>query len=182
MKTTPLFAALLACGLAVGTARAASTMSRDEYNAQKERVESEYKAARKSCDGLSGNGKDVCVEEAKGHEKVGLAELDYRQDPTASHREKLAEARADARYAVAKEKCDDLSGNPKDVCVKEAKADRAKAMADARADHDVGNARNDAANTKRDAQYDVAVEKCDALAGDAKTNCVAEAKARYGKR
>jgi hypothetical protein len=35
-------------------------------------------------------------------------------------------AKVDADYAVAKEKCDDFSGNAKDVCVKEAKAAQVK--------------------------------------------------------
>jgi hypothetical protein len=34
---------------------------------------------------------------------------------------------------------------------------------------------------KRDANYKVAIEKCDALAGDAKSSCVASAKTTYGK-
>jgi hypothetical protein len=183
MQTRKLsaFSAALACCASLGIAHAASTMTKDEYSAQKTRVEADYKAARNACDTSSGNAKDICVEEAKGHEKVALAELDYKRDATDRNREKVAEARADATYNVAKEKCDDLSGNPKDVCVKEAKAVRAKALADAKANKEVSNARADAANDKREADYKVAVEKCDALAGDAKASCVAEAKARYGK-
>ena len=34
---------------------------------------------------------------------------------------------------------------------------------------------------KRDANYKVAIEKCDALAGAAKDACVSNAKAQYGK-
>jgi len=41
--------------------------------------------------------------------------------------------------------------------------------------------RKDAAGDKRDAEYAVAIEKCDALAGDAKSTCVGSAKSRYGK-
>jgi hypothetical protein len=33
---------------------------------------------------------------------------------------------------VAKERCDDKSGNPKDICVEEAKAAQATAKADAK--------------------------------------------------
>jgi hypothetical protein len=39
----------------------------------------------------------------------------------------------------------------------------------------------DASAEKRDANYKVAAEKCDALAGDAKSACIADAKARFGK-
>jgi len=179
-KLTALSAAL-ACCTALGIAHAASTITREEYSVQKARVEADYSDARKACDAVSGNAKDVCVEEAKGHQKVAMAELDVRQDPNANNREKLAETRADASYNIAKEKCDDLAGNQKDVCLKEAKAARAKALADARANREVGEARADAASEKRKADYKVAVEKCDALSGDAKASCVADARARYGK-
>lgn len=183
MKTLKLTAisAALACCASLGVAHAASTMSKEEYSAQKSRIEADYKNARKACDGVSGNAKDVCVEEAKAKEKVAKAELEFQSDATARNRQQLAETKADAAYNVAKERCDDLAGNPKDVCVKEAKATRAKALADAKANKEVSAARSDAADDKRDAEYKVAVEKCDALAGDAKASCIASAKARFGK-
>jgi len=34
---------------------------------------------------------------------------------------------------------------------------------------------------KKDADYKVAKEKCDALSGQAKDNCVAQAKLKFGK-
>ena len=36
-------------------------------------------------------------------------------------------------------------------------------------------------DAKRDADYKVAAEKCDAATGDAKASCMAAAKAKYGK-
>jgi hypothetical protein len=41
--------------------------------------------------------------------------------------------------------------------------------------------RHEATKDKRDADYKVAIEKCDALAGPAKDSCVSGAKAQYGK-
>jgi hypothetical protein len=93
----------------------------------------------------------------------------------------VAVAKAESTYAVAKERCDDLTGNPKAVCVKEAKAVEVKALADAKMGKEIGEARKDAAVDKRDADYKVAIEKCDAMAGDAKSSCVANAKTTYGK-
>ncbi len=40
--------------------------------------------------------------------------------------------------------------------------------------------RKDAASAKRDADYVAAKERCDAFAGNAKTHCLNEAKARFG--
>ena len=45
----------------------------------------------------------------------------------------------------------------------------------------MGSARADARDDKRDADYKVAIEKCEALAGDAKSSCVMQAKAMAGK-
>ena len=86
------------------------------------------RADKAACDALSGNAKDVCVEEAKGKEKVAKAEAEAAYKNTPKAREKARVARADAAYEVAKEKCDDLAGNAKDVCVKEAKAAHVKAQ------------------------------------------------------
>jgi hypothetical protein len=159
----------------------AADLPKEQYQAEKSRIESDYKAGRQSCDSLSGNAKDVCVEEAKGKEKVAIAELEYQRTPTPANNERITKARADATYAAAKERCDDLSGNQKDVCVKEAKAARAQADADAKANRKVGETRSEAVSDKRDAQYKAEVERCDALAGDAKSSCVNSAKAKFGK-
>jgi len=90
-------------------------------------------------------------------------------------------AKAESNYAVAKEKCDDKSGNDKDVCVKEAKAIEAKALADVKMNKKIAAAVKDDLQTKRDAEYKVSLEKCDALSGDANSNCVASAKNSFGK-
>jgi hypothetical protein len=42
-------------------------------------------------------------------------------------------------------------------------------------------ARKDAHEDTRDAQYKVAVEKCDAMGGAAKDQCVKDAKVHYGR-
>jgi len=121
--------ALLGCSVAL-TAAHAATMTKEEASAEKTRIETEYKADRKACDAMKGNARDVCVEQAKGKEKVARAELDYKQDASERHRGKVEQAKADAQYAVAKEKCDDLAGEQKDACVKDAKAAKARADAD----------------------------------------------------
>ena len=159
----------------------AANISKADYTAGKARISASYKADRAACDAQSGNAKDVCVQEAKAKEKVARAELEYSHTGKTTDRNKVLVARAESAYAVAKERCDDLSGNAKDGCVKEAKAVEIKALADAKLGKEIGDAKQDAASEKLDADYKVAVEKCDALAGDAKNNCVAAAKARFGK-
>jgi hypothetical protein len=174
-------AAAFACALCSAPTLFAAPVTNDEYKAAKNRIGAEYKDAKATCDKLSDNAKDICIQEAKGHEKVARAELEYNRSGKPGDASKLATVRADAAYAVAKEKCDDRSGNDKDVCVKQAKTDHTKALADAKANSKVAAARKDASEDKRDAEYNLAKEKCDALAGDAKSSCLATAKSRFGK-
>ena len=175
-KTSLLVAALLVLPVAQ-----AATMSKAEYKADKTRISADYKAYKAACASLAGNAKDICVEEAKAKEKVARAELEYSYSGKPGDQTKVLVAKAKSAYAVAKEKCDDKSGNDKNVCVKEAKAVETKALADAKMGKQIGEAKKDAAEEKRDADYKVAVEKCDAMAGDAKASCIAAAKAKFGK-
>lgn len=92
-----------------------------------------------------------------------------------------ANAKDQTKVAVAKEKCDDQSGNDKDVCVKAAKAIEVRGLADAKMGKKIDEAKSDAAQSKTDADYKLAAEKCDAIAGDAKTSCMNAAKSRFGK-
>ena len=175
-KSAIAVAALLALPLAQAT-----NLSKDEYKAGKTRISAEYKAAKAACASMTDNAKDICKEEAKAHEKVALAENEYSYTGKQADERKVRTVMADTSYAVAKERCDDLKGNPKDVCVKEAKAVHIKALADVKMDKKVANAGQDSMDAKRDADYKVATEKCDAATGDVKASCIAAAKAKYGK-
>lgn len=160
---------------------AAGTMSKAEMNSAKDRIAADYKAEKAMCDKFSSNEKDVCLEQAKGKERVARAELTWKDTGLAKDANKLAVAKADANYEVAKEMCDDKAGNVKDVCVTEAKATHTKALSEAKMDKKIVSAVKDTAEDKRDADYKVAAEKCDSLAGEAKASCVSAAKARFNK-
>ncbi|WP_302175050.1 hypothetical protein [uncultured Hydrogenophaga sp.] len=179
--TRTLPAILLTASLLALTVAHAAPMSKVDYKAGKDRTEADYKTDKAACDARSANAKDICMEEAKAKEKVARAELEYGYTGKPADRNKVNVAKAESAYAVAKERCDDQSGNAKDVCVKEAKSVEVKALADAKMGKEIGEARKDAAAGKLDAEYDVAIEKCDAMAGDAKGGCIAAAKAKFGK-
>jgi hypothetical protein len=176
LKASLIVAALLAWPLAQ-----AATLSKDDYKAGKTRISAAFKVDKAACASFSANAKDICVEQAKATEKVARAELEYGYTAKPLDQNKLLVAMAESTYAVAKEKCDDKAGNSKDVCIQEAKAEETKALADAKLGKQIGAARTDAVDAKRDADYKVATEKCDVLAGEAKNACVADAKTRFGK-
>jgi hypothetical protein len=183
MKTRQtLHAALLCLGLLSLTAAQAEMMSKPDYKAGKTRISETYKADKAACHSQSGNVKDVCEEEAKGKEKVARAELEFSYTSKAADSNKVQVVKAKAAYEVSKEKCDDLAGNAKNVCVQEAKAAEQKALADAKMDKDINKAKKTDASEKMEADYKVAIEKCDGLAGDAKASCVTAAKDKSGKK
>lgn len=170
-------------GLAAGAASAQPlSMSAPEYQAAKERIGDNYESARENCDRLAGNAKDICDAEAKGKQQVQEAELDYRRSGADEDAAKVDQVRADAAYEVAKEMCDDRAGNEKDVCLREARATQVRAKADGEATATSTSARREAAGEKRDADYELALERCNAYSGDAKAECVNAAKARYQKK
>ena len=203
MKLNTLNHIALALGLTFGASAFAETMTKAEYKDAKAKIEANYKAAMVPCASLAGNPKKVCAVEAKGNKKMALADLEASHEPSIKHQQNASDAKAEAIYDLAHQKCQEQTGNPKDVCIKEAKAAQVAAKADAKAtmktaeankdanktitkaankaNEKIGDARTDAAADKTDAQYKVEKEKCDALAGAAKDNCMTQVKTRFGK-
>ena len=199
-KLTALSAAFC---LAMSTGAIAGTMSKSDYKNAKADIAAAFVADKVACKPLTANALDICIVAATGRQKVASAELEAKNAPSDKLRYNVRLAKADAAYASANEKCDDLTGNAKDVCRKEATAMHVTAKADAkvagktadanataREKTDAANAsarattteaRKDAAVVKNDAAYAVAKEKCDAFKGDVKDNCVKDAKVRYGQ-
>ena len=185
-----IVAGALFCGASM--AALANTMSKADYKAEKARIEATQGTDILRCKQLAGNASDICKLEVGGAQKIAMADLDARNKGTKEAAYDARVVRAKADYAVAKEKCDDLAGNDKDVCVKKAKSAEVAALADAKANkkivaanvkanETIVDAKTDASKEKLEAQYKVAIEKCDALAGDSKEACVKEAKRTYGK-
>ena len=166
--TLKLCSIAAALALAVGTtaapfAQAQSTMSKDAAkadrptgdrstdrkvkNAEEDRIEADYKAAKAKCETLKDNAKDVCEKEAKAKEKVAKAELNAKKDPSPQNQRKVAEAKAAGEYDVAKEKCDDMKGNEKNACQKAAKAKHEQAQADIKKQYAQKEAKSSSATT-----------------------------------
>jgi hypothetical protein len=98
-------------------------------------------------------------------------EADVKYDQTV-HQAKLD-------YKTARAKCNELGGNAKDVCVKEAKAAETATLADAKAAKQNKETNAAAGADKRDAEFKVAREKCDSMSGSAKDICKKEAESTY---
>jgi hypothetical protein len=184
---------MLTLAMSCTFAGSATATTRAEYNTEKDRISGEYKVAKDKCRSLKANAKDICMSEAKGVEKIAKAEAESAFTPNARNAQKVGMAKADAMYDTAKEKCDDLAGNAKDVCVKDAKVGYTKAKDDAK----IAKVSMDTSKTKADkmadvknvantdenkAMYKAAAERCDALAGVPKDTCVSDAKVKFGMK
>ena len=111
--------------------------------------------------------------------------------PTAKNDEKLRVTRAEAAHALAREKCDPLDGNARDVCRKDAKAVFAQARAEAKLQTAsvedslrsvrMVEERTEAEDRQREALFAAARERCDALAGELRADCLLNARKRFGK-
>jgi len=101
------------------TAHAAtSVMTKSQYNEANAQAKATYKSERAKCD----NAKDICVAEADATmiRAEASAKAAYKGTRKARYDQQVKNAEAD--YLVAREKCDEMGGNTKDVCVKEVKA------------------------------------------------------------
>ena len=192
MSSFNIKALVIAISLAFSMGSMAAGMSKTDYQLGKDKIAAEYDVSQTACTGLSGNAKNICVVDAKGKEHVAQAELEADYNPSARHSYEVSIAKADAAYSLSKEKCEDLLGYTKDVCLKEAKAVEVRAKADARmqmktaeastkAKNKSAEARADAKADKADADYSMAREKCDSYAGGAKDMCLNQAKMNFEK-
>lgn len=132
MKASILVTTLVSALLAASGVQAQG-MTNDQHSAAKKQIEADYKAAKAQCDTLKANAKDVCEEEAKAKENVAKAELEHQYKPSAKTKREVDEAKAKGAHEVAKERCDDSTGDAKSACKKQADADYDRAKADIKA-------------------------------------------------
>ena len=158
---------------------AAHAKDKGAFDSARAQAQQQYKAADQACNAKSGQAKDLCQEEAKAQRDIALAEAEARYEGTPQARAKADRERAEANYRVAKERCDALSGNEKDICQQKAKAEHDKAKSAADANIKTADARDGVVRTRREADYKVARERCDSLSGSAKETCLADAKTRF---
>ena len=184
MLKTAIFCSVLGvvAGWGAGAAQAAATPeAKMAYDQARDSAAAAFKAARAQCDSITGNPKDVCIEQAKAArvQAEETAEAQYKNTLKAYTAARLHIA--SANYDLDKARCGALAGNDKDVCIEQARATLVAAQADAKADKKAIDARTEARDDKRTADYKVAREKCDAFAGAVKDSCIATAKSQYGK-
>lgn len=138
------------------------------YKAANSQAESAYKTSKAACDAQSGNGKDVCIEQAKVARANSEATATWQYKNDKKSVEKAQTNVADANYDLAKAQCSPLTGAEKDSCQTGAKAMHTAAVNDAKA----GKKAADVAQTGMD---------CSTLTGTDKASCETRAQGSLAK-
>ncbi len=101
--------------------------------------------------------------------------------PPADHVRLLVQ-QARSNYTMDMARCQRLTGEDRAVCIKEARAAQAEALAYARSGHALGEeSRPDAAADTGEAQRRMALERCDALTDVARSSCITAVNALFGR-
>ena len=174
------------------TTAAPASLTKDGYAQAKKEADAQYKIDREACSSLSGNAKDICIAEAKAKNDIARAEAAVAYENTPKTRENARVAHARAAYDVEHREMRRPRGQPQGR-LREGSQGRARqgqgrrevdrVAVDTRQDATTkqADAVKEANAEKREADYKVAIEKCDAFAGPAKDACVGNAKVQYGK-
>ena len=183
-----LVSAIAAVSLLFSAGVPAQNMSHADYQTRYEKIGAQSKVAQVACRSFAGNIRDICLAEAKGSEAVAQAELKAAYEPGGKSRYDVSITRAQADYRIAREKCDDKSGNAKDVCIEEAWTAQVSADADARSqlrasstsaplqpDPKAVEVRDRESEKSRAAAFAATKARCDTYAADAKARCLKSA-------
>ena len=116
-----LCAGLVLCLGTMATPLHAQTTTRAGTPMTDDQIDARYDAAKKRCDAMKGNEKDVCMERAKADKKTAEAEAKAGKEKAEANRD-ASKSQRKADYDVAMEKCEAMSGDAQDKCEADAKA------------------------------------------------------------
>jgi hypothetical protein len=155
------------------------------------KIDAQRKAQEKACRALSRDASNVCRVEARGRATVAEAQLQARHAPGPEAELAVKEARAEADYRVAVERCGSARGDTRKTCRQQAKAAREAALRLATVEKVQADLKRKASADERDreglAQEKTPQERYAALKaycelqGPDREQCLADVKRRFGK-
>jgi len=124
MKNFWLSGVILACGITFSTCSHAESLSKEQYDAETKRIESEYLATKVRCISLSGLANEKCVADADFKKQTATTVLNRKYSPPANSNSHLGTVKIDSDYLIAIEKCTNKAPKEKDECEKTAKSNK----------------------------------------------------------
>lgn len=126
--------ALVALAILPGLAGATpANMSVADYLARKRQIDVGTRAAQAACGANPSSQREICLSVALGDDVVAKADLEVAYRSTPRTRFEATEARAQARYLLARERCADTAQALRSGCTRDARGERLAAQADATA-------------------------------------------------
>lgn len=153
-------------------------INRDYENAQAE-IGREFFEEKAKCEKLDATRKKVCMEKAESKAQIAQKELDASQEGDVSTHIKATQSKIDTQYDADKVECDTLAGDSKALCLEKAKNKYNKAKADAESREKSYDTIKDKHKKMNRADYELAMKKCESLAGELRKECEGQAKAIY---
>ena len=134
-KTTVRAVILSGAALGIGAAMDSgprTLMSPTDYQVAKRAIEADTRLSLARCREASGTARDVCKAEARAEDRIKKAELAARYHGTVTAMEEVRLARAKALYDVARARCSAHPGEQRMDCLRAAREDRNKSIADSK--------------------------------------------------
>lgn len=136
LLVTSFFALFMVSVAAVGIGAAVDSprtlMSPNDFSVAKQTIESDSRVALGRCRGLQGGDKDVCKAEVRSEERIRKADLGARYHGTVVAADAARQVRVKASYDIAKARCTSRSGEDRVECMRAARDDKMKSLADAK--------------------------------------------------
>lgn len=108
-------------------------MSLADYLARKKQLSVEHQTVRHACSANPSSTRQICLTSAAGADWIAKADLEVAYRSTPRSRFEASEARAQARFWVARERCVDVPDSTRQACLHDADATLASALASANA-------------------------------------------------
>lgn len=109
-----------------------SLMSRGDYAAARQVIESEARQAMGACRSEEGHQRDLCRAQVRAEERVKQADLRARYLGTVAAAEEAKVARVRAEHDLARAKCGAASPTERGECLTAARATKVRSIAEAR--------------------------------------------------
>ncbi|HZZ92262.1 MAG TPA: hypothetical protein VFE23_06850 [Usitatibacter sp.] len=128
-----------AAAIGIGTSDAASpaSLSRTQYQDALARAVAGRGNALARCESVDAAHREICRTEAGAEATIAVADIEERYRQDASSARDAQRARIDARYQVARARCQALAGFQKDTCLISAHAARGRALLQAHAPYEI---------------------------------------------
>ena len=125
-----LFALLVALLPGIASAERPN-MPLADYLARMKQLSAEHRTAQRACGANPSSDRDICLARALGADRIAKADLEVAYRSTPRTRFEASEARAQALFWVARERCIDAAHSTRAACLHDADAALADALASA---------------------------------------------------